>query len=84
MRGLFGSKKKKKAEPTVEDPTETMMKINKQVDNIDKRQKLLEGRVKSLTQEALKQKKSKNTRGIISLHSSPSYLIKYTIFLSCD
>ena len=64
MSWLFGSKpaQQKKAAPNVD---QLLQSIGMQIDNISKRQKLLEAKAASLTQEALKLKKGKNVKGAI-------------------
>ena len=60
MWGMFGGKKKKKEAPI--DPTVTMQNLNGQIDNLEKRQKLLESRIGSFTKQAIAEKKKGNTR----------------------
>lgn len=62
MSWLFGKKKEEKKKPNSE---EAMKAINMQIDNIGKREQVLDVRSKQLVQEALKQKKSKNSRAAI-------------------
>eukprot|EP01022_Parablepharisma_sp_SALTPOND_P004858 TRINITY_DN121133_c0_g1_i1.p4 TRINITY_DN121133_c0_g1~~TRINITY_DN121133_c0_g1_i1.p4 ORF type:complete len:195 (-),score=51.12 TRINITY_DN121133_c0_g1_i1:2564-3148(-) len=62
MSWLFGKKKEEKKKP---NPEEAMRAINSQIDNIGKREQVLEIKAKNLTQEALKNKKAKNNRAAI-------------------
>ncbi len=62
MSWLFGKKKEEKKKA---DPEKAMQMITMNIDNISKRQQVLEIKSKGLVQEALKQKKSKNNRGAI-------------------
>ena len=62
MSWLFGKKKEEKKKA---DPEMAMKAINTQIDNISKRQMVLDKKSKDLTQEALKSKKSKNTRAAV-------------------
>ncbi len=62
MSWLFGKKKEEKKKP---NPEEAMKAINAQIENIGKREKVLEIKSKSLVDEALKNKKAKNTRAAI-------------------
>lgn len=63
MAWLFGSKKEeKKAAP---NPEEAMKSLSQQIDNIDKRQKVLDVKSKKLIQEALSYKKAKNNKAAV-------------------
>lgn len=63
MAWLFGSSKKE--EKKAPNPEEAMKALSQQIENIDKRQKVLENKSKKLVEEALKLKKSKNTKGAV-------------------
>ena len=52
MKKLFGGGKKKEAAPQ-KNPMETIEKLDGQIDNIDKRTKILDNKIKSLKNEAL-------------------------------
>lgn len=62
MSWLFGKKKEEKKKA---DPEKAMQAISMNIENITKRQQVLEVKSKGLAQEALKQKKAKNNRGAI-------------------
>ena len=57
---LFG---KKKEGPKVPDPLETMMELDEQLEIIDKKNALLETRIKNAEQEALKRMKKNDKKG---------------------
>ena len=61
---LFGGGKKEEKKKVV-NPEEAINKIGTQLSDLDKRQKVLEVKSTTLTQEALKQKKAKNNRAAI-------------------
>ena len=52
MKKLFGGGKKKEAAPQ-KDPMETIQKLDSQIENIDKRAKILDNKIKALKSEAL-------------------------------
>ena len=62
MSWLFG---KKKEEKKTIDPGKAMEAINMQIENIGKREQVLELKSKNLAVEALKNKKAKNTRAAV-------------------
>lgn len=62
MSWLFGKKKEEKKKP---DPEAAMKAISMQIENISKRQMVLEKKGNDLKVEAIKQKKNKNTRGAV-------------------
>ncbi len=49
------------------DAGSTMEKLQDQIDNVDKRSKVLENKITALKMEALQKKKAKDTRGMNSL-----------------
>ena len=63
MSWLFGKKKEAKKEQP--KPQDAIKNINEQIENIDAREKLLEKKMHTLTQEALKLNKEKNKRGAV-------------------
>ena len=62
MSWLFGKKKEVKKQPSSKD---ALNNINDQLENIDAREKLLVKKLVLLTQEAIRLKNSKNTRGAV-------------------
>lgn len=62
MSWLFG---KKKEEKKVINQEEAARNLSNQIENIDKRQKVLEMKSKKLIQEALQLKKAKNTKAAL-------------------
>jgi uncharacterized protein YlxW (UPF0749 family) len=69
FKKLFGSGGKDTAKAKKEAPIDTqaaMEKIDNQIENIQKRQKVLENKVNTLKQEALAKKRAKDTRGIFN------------------
>lgn len=63
MSWLFGKKKEVKKQQA--DPQEAIKNINVQIESIDAREKVLEKKMHSFTQEALQLNKAKNKRGAI-------------------
>ena len=63
MSWLFGKKKEVKKEQP--NPQDAIKNINDQIENIDAREKLLEKKMQTLTQEALKLNKEKNKRAAV-------------------
>ena len=64
MKALFGGGKKKPV-VQVKDPMETIGKLEAQIENIDKRGKILENKIKALKNEALTKKRNKDNRGAV-------------------
>ncbi len=64
MSWLFGGGKKKEVKKAI-NTEQLLQNIGQQIDTISKRQKLLENKTASLTQEALKLKKAKNIKGAV-------------------
>ena len=64
MSWLFGgsAKEEKKVGPT---PEESLKALGSQIDNIEKRSKLLDSKSKKLVQEALQKKKNKDEKGAL-------------------
>ena len=66
MSWLFGRKNKEsKDQKKTVNPEQALQNIATQIDNISKRQQLLEVKAKKLTQEALAYKKAKNTKAAV-------------------
>ena len=61
--GNGGSASKPQAQPASVDVSSTMEKLDNQIENIDKRGKVLENQMNALKMEALQKKKAKDTRG---------------------
>ena len=64
MSWLFGGGKKKE-EKKKANPEDAMKAINSQIDNIGKREQVLEVKTQQLVKEALQKKKAKDNRGAI-------------------
>ena len=62
MKKLFGGGKKKEAAPQ-KNPMETIQKLDDQIENINKRTKILDNKIKGLKNEAITKKRGKDNRG---------------------
>jgi len=65
MFSLFGSNKAEKKQVQASDPTASITKINEQINNIDKKEQVLNVKIKGLLQDALNHKKTNNTKAAL-------------------
>jgi hypothetical protein len=81
FKKLFGGpgKPAQQAKPTV-DPMQTMEKLGNQIENVEKRAKVLENKVNSLKMEAIQKRKGKDNRGIYIIESFR--ILIHSLFLS--
>ena len=65
FKKLFGGSGKQPAQQQKlsVDPHSAMEKLDTQIENVDKRAKVLENKVRSLKMEALQKRKAKDNRG---------------------
>jgi hypothetical protein len=80
FKKLFGGngKPSQQAPPKV-DPMQTMEKLGNQIENVEKRAKVLENKVNALKMEAIQKRKGKDNRGIQSFTLNSELLIMCSI-----